>query len=565
MPLDTSDRLKVLAVDDSRSSLLLLKALLSEYGHEVVIAADGLEAIAAFEQEQPDVILMDVMMPRLDGIEAARRIRAANPTVPILFLSANTEAHSVEQALQLGTDYITKPIQQQQLSDKLNAHFRTVLANRALVRQQKELQQLHDQQLEETRVAAELFSRVLTLNSPPSELCQYSIIPSDIFSGDMVLSSRTPSGRLHVILCDAIGHGLPAALTLLPVIRPFIGMSARGYPLSDILFELNNTLQAVLPAGRFIAATAVALDPASGQAEVWVGGNPAVLVRTADHHLHRIPSSHLALGIVNFRDRSEFFGERLVLAAEDRLVLYSDGLAESWREGRLEDYIRTVPRSEIFSRVQTLAQDLQGHDDTSLVVLRMGTPLGPAAAPTPPLTASLQLSFDAAQLKQPELLERIGAAAWQLGPVAVDDTPFQMVLAELFSNALEHGILGLSSELKEQGAAGFATYFEQREQRLATLEHARLQIDIAASEFSGQPATRLRIVDSGPGFDVATLDRLKTLPEDALCGRGIRLLASLCLHVAHTGNGNEVTVYVPRARPAPAADDAAPAYLAAHL
>ncbi len=252
--MSADETLKVLAVDDTRSNLLLLKALLSESGHLIVTAGDGVEAIEAFEREEPDVILMDVMMPRMDGIEAARRIRESNHLIPILFISADTDAQSIERALQIGTDYITKPIQAHVLHDKLKAHFRSILAHREMLEQKKEVQRLHEQLLDENVVAAHVLSRMLSRMTQPSALLQYSVVPTSMFSGDLVLAGQTPSGRLHVILADAIGHGLPAAFTLLPLIPPFMAMTGKGFPLQDILFEINKTLKNVLPVGRFIAA-----------------------------------------------------------------------------------------------------------------------------------------------------------------------------------------------------------------------------------------------------------------------------------------------------------------------
>ncbi|MFA7279232.1 MAG: response regulator, partial [Sterolibacterium sp.] len=200
----TIEKLKILVVDDSNTNVLMMKMLLNTMGHDVVTASDGLLGIEAFRQEDPEVILMDVMMPNMDGIESARRIRKISAVVPIIFLSAATDTGLMEQALRLGSDYITKPIQMPQLLDKLNAHFRTILAYREVLAQKKEVEQLHARLVDENTIASHVLTRMLSGFQPPSDILQYTVIPSGMFSGDIVLVGATPSGKLNILLADAI-------------------------------------------------------------------------------------------------------------------------------------------------------------------------------------------------------------------------------------------------------------------------------------------------------------------------------------------------------------------------
>ncbi len=88
--------LKILVVDDTKTSAAILSALLEADGHVVSTASDGLEAIKAFLQDDPDLILMDVEMPNMNGIDAARHIREISEIIPIIFLSTRTEEALVE-------------------------------------------------------------------------------------------------------------------------------------------------------------------------------------------------------------------------------------------------------------------------------------------------------------------------------------------------------------------------------------------------------------------------------------------------------------------------------------
>jgi len=556
-PRETAiEKLKILVVDDSSTNVLMMKMLLGNMGHEVVTASDGLLGIETFRQEDPEVILMDVMMPNMDGIESARRIREISAVVPIIFLSAATDSGLMEQALRLGSDYITKPIQMPQLLDKLNAHFRTILAYREVLAQKKEVEQLHARLVDENTIASHVLTRMLSGFQPPSEILQYTVIPSGMFSGDIVLVGATPSGKLNILLADAIGHGLPAAFSLMPIVPAFHAMTKKGFPLEDILYEINHTLKNVLPIGQFVAATAAALDWDTGLCKTWVGANPGLMLLSGSR-LSSLPSTHLALGITDDRNKEEFVCETVQLKPGDRLIFASDGLVEAWddnvkrQEGTLEEFILACSPAEIFDKVLTVWKRYHQHDDASLAVLHMtDRPTGgksPGDTVTRPVEhARITLDLNAGQLAKPEIFNMVLDAAQQMGIVDKTDSQFGVVFSELFNNALDHGILGLSSETKYAAADGFDDYIRLKQARLASLTEGRMSVQIEATEFSGKPATLLRIVDSGPGFDQTLLRAATESVVKATAGRGCNLVQSISLQVTYAGSGNDVTAYIPR-------------------
>ena len=113
---------KVLLVDDSNTVLMMEKMILAKGPFEIVTARDGLEAIAKSKSEKPDVILLDVMMPNLDGLSACAAIRAEPETaeIPIIMVTTRGEEQSIEAAFRNGcTDYVTKPINGLELLTKL--------------------------------------------------------------------------------------------------------------------------------------------------------------------------------------------------------------------------------------------------------------------------------------------------------------------------------------------------------------------------------------------------------------------------------------------------------------
>lgn len=114
---------KILLVDDSSTVILMEKMILAKGPYEIVTARDGVEGVAKAKSEQPDVILLDVMMPNLDGLSACAAIRndAATAHIPIVMVTTRGEEHNIETAFRNGcNDYVTKPINGLELLTKLN-------------------------------------------------------------------------------------------------------------------------------------------------------------------------------------------------------------------------------------------------------------------------------------------------------------------------------------------------------------------------------------------------------------------------------------------------------------
>lgn len=118
----------MLVVDDDRAVRDSLRRSLEFNGYEVLLAADGAEGLVAVGAQQPDVVVIDVMMPRLDGIETTRALRAAGNDVPILVLTARDAVGDRVEGLDAGADdYLTKPFALEELLARLRALLRRVV------------------------------------------------------------------------------------------------------------------------------------------------------------------------------------------------------------------------------------------------------------------------------------------------------------------------------------------------------------------------------------------------------------------------------------------------------
>ena len=148
---------RILIVDDNAANVDILRARLAAHGYEILTAADGEEALAAIHEHLPDLVLLDVMMPKLDGIEVCRRVRgdAKLPFIPIVMVTAKSDSKDVVAALEAGGDeYLTKPVDQGALVARVKSMLR-IKALQDTVREQAAQLQQWNQTLEQ-RVAEQL-------------------------------------------------------------------------------------------------------------------------------------------------------------------------------------------------------------------------------------------------------------------------------------------------------------------------------------------------------------------------------------------------------------------------
>jgi CheY-like chemotaxis protein len=120
------DKKKILVVDDSRTALFMVTTILRKERYELVTACDGEQALEMAASERPDLILMDVIMPRKTGFEACRELKRREDTksIPVILVTTRGEGENVEAGFQSGcNDYVTKPINALELITKVRDHM----------------------------------------------------------------------------------------------------------------------------------------------------------------------------------------------------------------------------------------------------------------------------------------------------------------------------------------------------------------------------------------------------------------------------------------------------------
>jgi class 3 adenylate cyclase len=138
---------RILIVEDAPANIQTLAAILKEKGYQISVATNGKQALEVLARVQPDLILLDVMMPEMDGFETCRRLKAAEQWrhIPVIFLTAKSETADLVQGFELGAvDYVAKPFNAHELLARVNTHLTIDELRRSLANKNVELARAHE-------------------------------------------------------------------------------------------------------------------------------------------------------------------------------------------------------------------------------------------------------------------------------------------------------------------------------------------------------------------------------------------------------------------------------------
>ncbi|MBD8255410.1 fused response regulator/phosphatase [Pseudomonas fluorescens] len=556
------EALTILIAEDSAADRLLLASIIRRQGHQVLTVSNGAEAIEVFARERPQLVLMDALMPVMDGFEAARQIKqlAGEALVPIIFLTSLRESEALAQCLDAGgDDFLPKPYNPLILAAKINAMDRLRRLQATVLQQRDLIARHHEHLLHEQRAAKAVFDKVAhsgCINAAPN--IRYLQSPYALFNGDLLLAAYTPSGDMHVMLGDFTGHGLLAAIGAMPLAEVFYGMTAKGYGLTQTLREMNAKLKRILPVDMFCCATLLCLSAQRRAVEVWNGGMPEGYAHeVATGRRTPLMSRHLPLGVLSaeaFDDSTEVWP----MALGDRVFLLSDGVLDTadandqlFGAERLQQvFAANREPDRLFEDIEQALAAFRGQarDDVSMVEitlqagqpLRASEPMYADSGRSCPLDWSVSFEFRAQTLRTYNPLPYLLQLLLEIHGLRAQSGALYSVMAELYSNALEHGVLGLDSRLKRD-AQGFAQYYRQRHERLAQLDsgYVRVHVQVVPTDKGGK--LTLRLEDSGQGFDVEQ-ELARPVDIDRLSGRGLSLVRQLSSAVGWSDGGRTVCV-----------------------
>lgn len=254
------------------------------------------------------------------------------------------------------------------------------VAETRVLEQASILQVHYETQQREAEMARNILAHQIRQDLMAQSGVKFSVIPATNFSGDMVLAARSPSGVLYAFLADATGHGLAAAVSVLPIVHEFYRLVELDTPLAELVDSINFVLVNSLPMGRFVAGALLRIEQNARCGEAWVGGTPDVLLLSEHGQLlQRLSSQCLPLGVVSGGDKHAEI-QRFAWHDTAYLITYSDGVTEAcnaagnaFGEERLLAALNQRNSSSAMESVKMVLVDyLAGtaaHDDMSLLVI----------------------------------------------------------------------------------------------------------------------------------------------------------------------------------------------------
>lgn len=550
--------MRVLIVDDQAANRVLLSDMVSGFGYACLSVDNGAQALGVIQDFRPDVVLLDVLMPGMDGLQTAPQLKACvvDTHLPIIFITALDDQATLLRCLEAGgDDFISKPFEPVVLEAKLRAHCRTRELSQSLVEKNKALA-YHSSRVErEHQIVEHIFQNSLTQNYLDYPHLQTYLSSFSMFNGDLLLAAPGPLGSMYLLLGDFTGHGLSAAVGALPTSQTFFTMAEAGAAVGEISRAINQHLHQLLPSDMFLAAIVLEVSASGERITYWNGGiPPSILVRGAGPVSAELKPQHLALGILS--DWQFDSGVSVLrVTNDDSLVLYSDGVTELPCDGGLlgfDGLARLVQESEmsmgvLTQKIQALMQYNQQRDDMSLAWLRC-RPTGirpqPDRSELSPLSFTIGVELDVDDIRQQDPVNRMVRDLANIEGFSRFKAQIFTVLQETYNNAVEHGLLQLSSSLK-QGADGFERYYDEYERRLYALESGRVRIDIEYKAKAGR--LHIKVTDSGSGWCVQPQPEMVSMDETF--GRGLRLVKEITTHMAWSNEGRTIECVLLLKRP----------------
>jgi sigma-B regulation protein RsbU (phosphoserine phosphatase) len=265
----------ILIVDDSPTNLQVLMRTLQVSGHRILAAKDGPTALEIAKKTRPDLILLDVMMPGMDGFEVLRLLQAQPETKDtlVIFLSARGEVSDKVSGLELGAiDYITKPIQGEEVLARVGVH----LSRQHL---ERELRQSRDKLDKELVGAARMQRELLPRTMPPHPAVKFGTYyqTSKHAGGDYYDVLQLSGNRLGIFVADVSGHGAPSAIVMAmirAVIHTYPGMPDDP---PSVLRYINRHFEYLWDSPMYATAIYAVLDLSKHTIRISSAGHPPPL------------------------------------------------------------------------------------------------------------------------------------------------------------------------------------------------------------------------------------------------------------------------------------------------
>ena len=381
---------KILVVDDTPNNVILLEDMLTARGYEVSTAIDGAEALGKMASETPDLVLLDIMMPRMNGYQVLEHLRADARLrhIPVIMISAVDEIQSVVRCIELGAeDYLPKPFNLTLLRARVGASL--------------EKKRLRDEIVQHVeRIERDLeFARAIQLSMVPMNFplpsAEYPLAvhatlqPAREIGGDLYDCFWIAPGRMCLVVADVSDKGASAALfmartkTTIRLLATQMGRIAGHVPSpAELVDGINAELCRDNPHAMFVTLFLCMVDAASGDLHWCSAGHPRPYLVSSEGNVSAVARADSAP--VGLQPAAACSSGRMRFAPGESLFMYTDGITEATNEqgeffgdDRLEAALRSCAGEApekmvraVLRQVRTFAGSSPSSDDIAALACR---------------------------------------------------------------------------------------------------------------------------------------------------------------------------------------------------
>ncbi len=330
---DNIKKFNILCIDDSKLNRVFISKILTPLNITVTNAENGLRGLQMLNGKDFDLILLDIVMPEMDGFGFLKEFqkRDKEEFIPIILMTGLDDLNSKIKGLNIGADdYLVKPLNEEELIARVFSLLRLKRANAELYQKN----QLIKRELE----AAKKIQEFIIPNN--FEFIDYPKIsgiyqPIEDIGGDFFDCYKLDENRSAYLIADVTGHGIPAALTMTMSKMLFSIYAEKFTNAADLMKEINRQLRGTLLDMQYITAFYLIYDKVSNTLTYSNAGHTRPLYyRASKNQIIALDSFGWFIGI---SDDTEYEEKKITVSSGDRLFLYTDGITEAKnREG--EDF-----------------------------------------------------------------------------------------------------------------------------------------------------------------------------------------------------------------------------------
>lgn len=543
--------LSVLVVDYDQATSRLIQSQLEPIFKSVEITYNGVAGLASFLKNSFDIIITDIHMPDMNGIEFITQIRKIDPEIPIVVVTSSDDLKELKELLDLGISrFIQKPFSKNTLIATVYEASTKVILKQKLLKEKeieiellkyREMYHISQQQLA-YRKEINLLKNDLAKKKISGKTVDYFFSsfykPQEILCGDTYSYRHVQDGIIFGFILDTMGKGLSAAVTSIMSVAFLNHAVDKAIELND--FNLSSTVESflvyikkILLEEEILSGTFFLIDIEKDQLRYYHCGMPPILIKKTDGTIVELHSNNPPLT----KYSQSLNCHTISLADADSFLIYSDGLVESFDKNNTlyantieEDFKNTIFYKE-FESVFTIRVP-QLMDDATIFYIKRFAPhivwehtaeIGTSLHEVSKFLNSMDEAFQLKGLDEDTIAK------------------LKVALYEMLMNAYEHGNLGIDMETKHKMIRD-NTY----EQFLSSAEkecRKKINLKYGLYETSGKKILGVTVTDEGEGFSINISNRaLENM--DYYCGRGIILSNTFVDVLYYNMKGNEASFYI---------------------